>query len=300
MHTLETINPPAMQGARVFFQSATANAWARSFLLQLRRELERTSLPDQRQHLARVCYQTQTLFNARCQKLPDVSSYTALGMCGLLLTAYRELLAELGNPGQAFGIVERSFDHAYQAFIQNICKPLLLNPNRSLQALRRMNFKAWSAPLYQQDMRAPAVPQGVTATGYQQFFLAHQEPGLAHIMDAADQAWIKVLEAYRQAPHNEQRRAQAATGTDPSGFSPFQFAANIKKRPSPKPDVVLELHISDPSRNLGRERRAGAGARPDRRRSCIDLEQRQAERRRHHERDWSLRNAIDRRASLNS
>lgn len=239
-------SPLASYGAQMSFQSSTANAWSASFLRHLKVELDRISLADHRQLMERVCSAAQAMFNARYPALPDVPSYTVLAMCALILSAYRELVVQLGSPARAFDVTKRAFDQAYQAFIKNICKPLLLGSNHSLQTLANMNFRTWSDRMYKKDDArggAQAVTLGSDISGYHHFFLEQDEPGLAQIIQHADQAWIEAVAAYGQPQHMERRWPRSCD----ADFSPFHFAPNAKKNTQARPDVVLELEVNVPA-----------------------------------------------------
>ncbi len=270
MNTSACEELPALPAVKVSFQSSTANAWAGSFLRSLNAELDPRREADGRRLMPRVCQTAQALFNAQCHALPDSQSYTALGMCALMLSAYRELSAELGSTGQAFDLVARGFDQAYQAFIQNICKPLLLNAHRSPRMLAAMNFKAWSERMYAPDRNRQDLARSADTTGYHHFFLLHDVPELAQIIQRADQAWIEAVAAYGQSHLGERRSTRAS---DDTGFAPFRFAVGGRARPARKPEVVLELQI-----NVAVDRRGNPAA-ADRRRHWDGIDRRQSARR---------------------
>lgn len=270
MNTSACEELPALPAVKVSFQSSTANAWAGSFLRSLNAELDPRREADARRLMPRVCQTAQALFNAQCHALPDSQSYTALGMCALMLSAYRELSAELGSTGQAFDLVARGFDQAYQAFIQNICKPLLLNAHRSPRMLAAMNFKAWSERMYAPDRNRQDLARSADTTGYHHFFLLHDVPELAQIIQRADQAWIEAVAAYGQSRLGERRSTRAS---DDTGFVPFRFAAGGRARPARKPEVVLELQINVAVDRLGNPAAA------DRRRHWDGIDRRQSARR---------------------
>lgn len=274
---------PAPPAVKVSFQSSTANAWAGSFLRSLDAELDQLREADARRLVPRVCHTAQSLFNEQCHELPDAQSCTVLGMCSLILSAYRELSAELGSTGQAFDHVERSFDQAYQAFIQNICKPLLLNTSRSPRTLADMNFKAWSECMYAPDRNRQGLARRGDITGYHHFFQLHDEPALAQIIHRADQAWIEAVAAYGQSRLDDRRSTRASDGAGrcETGFVPFRFAPSGSGRPPGRPDVVLELQI-----NVAADRRGNPSA-TDRRRHWDGIDRRQSARRQDDERTWS-------------
>lgn len=273
---------PALAAAKVSFRSSTANAWAASFVRHLGAELAQENVPEARQRLSQVCQAAQVLFDARCPTCPDTASSTVLGMCALMLSTYRQLAAELGDPDQATKLVQRSFDHAYQAFIQNICKPLLLNDSRSPQALAGMNFRAWSARLCPRENHRLRRAREDDTTGYQHFFMEQGEPALAQIIQRADRAWIAAVASYGPSQRCDSRRTRmsdAAMGED--GFAPFRFAPRRHGRTNPQTEVILELQLHA---TPGDRRSYGAGV--DRRHHWSGVDRRQAGRRQDDERAW--------------
>ncbi|MEA3394601.1 MAG: hypothetical protein U9R55_08265 [Pseudomonadota bacterium] len=272
---------PALAAAKVSFRSSTANAWAASFVRHLGSELAKENVPAVHRRLSEVCQAAQALFEAHHPAWPDTASSTVLGMCALMLSARRQLAADMGDPAQALELVRRSFDHAYQAFIQNICKPLLHSDNRSRQALAGMNFRAWSERMYPRKAPQAGLSREDDITGYHHFLLAQGEPALAHIILRADQAWIAAVAAHGPSPLGESRRTRASdTPTDGAdGFAPFRFVPKRRGQTSQQQDVILELQLHA----VPGDRRSDApGA--DRRRHWSGVDRRQAGRRQDDER----------------
>lgn len=245
MSTPVPSQPLALSGVNVSFQSSMANAWGASFLRHLNAELDKAPAHDHHQRMQRVCNAAQAIFNARFHTLPDVPSYTVLGMCGLILSAYRELMVQLGNSGKAFDVVECGFEQTYEAFIQNVCRPLLLSSDHALQTLAKMNFRAWSERMYKTDGSPHEVTLSSDISGYHHFFLEQDEFGLAQIIHTADQVWIETIAAYGQPQLIERRGTRISENANGMGFSPFHFAPSVKKRKEPKLDVILELQVND-------------------------------------------------------
>ena len=197
--------------------------------------------PDQQQIMARIGAQAQAVFNANLQPQSHQSSRIALGVCSLMLAAYRELLVELDSAGKAYDKVERCFAATYQAFIRNVCKPLFLSSTPAAAPLERMNFKTWSAHLYATASQFPAAAAAPGAPGYQRFFREHDAPALAQMMHAIDQAWIEAAANYVQIRRNAQSGASPRPSIDGLGFLPFQFAPTDGTRSSVRPAVVQKL-----------------------------------------------------------
>ena len=227
------------------FRYATANAWGASFLRHLR--------TDAPQHVEAVCAEAQQWFDARQTGLPDAPSHTVLGVCALMVASYRALCASSRDAATAYVRVERCLLAAYEDFIQNICKPLLLNAGRSTQALARMNFQAWSGRM----ARPVAAALGQSSTGgagYARCFADLGEPALAQIIEHADRAWIELVASSVQASLGEQRgtRARDRRTSTSGGFEPFRFAPRpSRQRPDPSA-VVLELQTHSPADRRGR------------------------------------------------
>jgi len=235
----------ALQDVKVAFQTRTASAWGTNFLHHLNAELQQALRTDHQQLTDQICSLAQALFDARRRSLSGQSSLTALGMCVLILNAYRVLVVQLGSSEQAFEVVERSFDQTYQAFIDNVCKPLYLDAKRSPQNLAKMNFSDWSKCMYQtagvQSSSAHEAILERDASDYHSFFQEHHEPGLSRIIDAADLAWAQAIAAFNRPVDAESRRTRVSD----AGFCPFRFAPKTVKRQPARPDLVFEL-LSDP------------------------------------------------------
>jgi hypothetical protein len=244
---LEITKPLVLEGAKVSFKSPTANAWSASFVRHLKSGLERAPLEDPQRLMARVCHAAQAIFDSRSHALSDVPSLTVLGVCALILSAYRELVIQLGSSDKAYEAVERGFVQTYQAFIKNMCKPLLQGVNPSSQTLAEMNFRAWGKRMYKtghtQVQGAHDVASGSDGSGYFHFFQEHGEPGLAQIVHAADQAWIEAAAAYDHSKIFQRRRTRSSS-TD---FCPFQFGPAARKRAEAGPDLILELLVNAPA-----------------------------------------------------
>jgi hypothetical protein len=275
---------PVLPIGKVSFQTSTANAWAASFLRHLHAEFDNADLRDGPRLMGRICQAAQDLFNERCHTLPDTQSRTVLGMCVLMLSAYRELSAELRHAGQAFDLLRRGFEQTYQAFIQNICKPMLLNVGRSPQMLSSMNFKAWSERMYAADRRRHGLVHNADITGYHHFFQLHDAPALTRIIQHADQAWIEAVATYGRSRLAEQRRTRASDGAGggETGFVPFRFAPGGGGRAVRQPDVVMELQI-----NTAATDRRGNPAAADRHRYWDGIDRRQSARRQDDGRIWA-------------
>lgn len=234
------------KGKSLSFRSSTANAWGQSFIRHLRGELEATAPQVPLDIVDKVGLSAQLLFNEQYKSMPDASSYTVLGVCALVLSAYRELAAQLGSTAKAFDVVERSFKATYQAFILNVCKPLVMGSSRTPRSLAQMNFRSWGARMYQasgsteRERRRNAKASEICA--YHQFFMEQNEPSLSHIVHGPDQAWIEMVSVYGTPEFAERRRQNANN----SGFAPFQFAPHATPRAEHKPAVVLKLHVGSP------------------------------------------------------
>jgi len=272
---------PGQPAVRLSLHSPTANAWAASFVRHVHGVLEREGHTEARRLLARVCLVTQRQFDAHRPAPVDAQTATALGVCTLMLTTYRELMTSQEPTVAAFDLVRSGFEHAYQAFIQNICKPLLLNAHRSPQTLAGMNFRTWSEALCGQDAHGRELTRADHAFGYQHFFEVCGVPQLAQIIHRADQAWIEAVAAFGRAqPAGARCRTRASDRVGETGFVPFHFAPG-RGRAAVRQDEVLELQITMPT-----DRRGSASA-SDRRRNWDGIDRRRSARRQEDdERRW--------------
>lgn len=280
--------PASLKSAPVSFRSSTANAWGQNFTRQFRANLDKSGCDVPAEIVSRVELAAQLLFNERHKSLPDTASYTVLGMCALILSAYRELSRVLGGADKAFDIVERSFKETYEAFILNVCKPLATGASRTGSSLARMNFRAWGENMYSlpgtavRERRRSAMSTGIAA--YHRFFADQNEPSLAHIVDAADKSWIEMVSAYG-TPEFAEKRKQNTAG---AGFTPFQFAPDGKQRSAPKkPTVEMKLNIGGKTEAAAASSAASEADTSDRR---------SAKRGKAEDRSWTQRDSSDRRA----
>jgi len=243
METFAANGGLAPQQTHIAFRTATANAWGASFLRHLRAEAP--------QQVDEICVQAQRLFDARQEGLPDAPSHTVLGVCALMVASYRTLRLGPSAAGPALAQVERCLLASYEDFIQNICKPLLLNAGRSAQALARMNFQAWSERMAQPAPRGFGRP---ATAGYARCFADLDEPALAQIIERADRAWIALVATSARASPGEQRGTRAADrqGASRGGFEPFRFAPRPSRQRSDPFEVVLELQTHTPADRRGR------------------------------------------------
>lgn len=269
-------------GAALAFQTSTANAWGASFLRHLQADMDRCELARSQQLLERVSRQAQALFDTHRSRLSDGPSYTVLGVCALLVAACRELQNELGHAASVRQMVERSFSQTYQAFIQNICKPLLMQARRSPQTLMQMNFKAWGETLFPGQTVWGAQARGQEDTGYRRCLQRLGEPGLASIIQQCDQAWIEAVAACGASPLGERRRTRATDqgGAPETGFVPFQFGPQAGRQRERHAAQVLELQLP---RRGDRRRPAAGGARS---RYADGIDRRQSARRQNEVAFW--------------
>lgn len=277
-----------LKSATISFKSSTANAWGQNFTRHFKTHLEKSGCDVPAEIVSRVELAAQLLFNERHKSLPDTASYTVLGMCALILSAYRELSRVLGSADKAFDIVEHSFKATYEAFILNVCKPLATGASRTGRSLARMNFRSWGESMYSpagtavRERRRSALTTGIAS--YHRFFTDQNEPSLSHIIDAADRAWIEMVSVYG-TPEFAEKRKQNTAG---SGFTPFQFAPDGKQRSDQKkPTVEMKLHVGAKKDAAPVSDTASEAHMTDRRR---------AQRGKAEDRAWTQRDTSDRRA----
>lgn len=222
----------ARQAAHVSFGTPTADAWGASFLHQFDNALAQAFWPDHQQLADRACAMAQALFDARCRLLHNKPSHTVLGMCGLILSAYEVLRAQLASAEIAFALVQLSFRRAYQSFIDHVCMPLYLDPDYPADRLSKMNFDSWGR--HDDSMARPA-------SSYPLFFKELGEPGLSRIIHDADQAWIEAIAVPRRTRAGDAR------------FCPFRFVARAATPQHPGAQRVYGLLVG--TSRLGQVRR---------------------------------------------
>ena len=230
-------------GIGVGFGFPMANAWGLSFLRHLSAECEPAQFDDTLQLMHRIGRTAQTLFHAQLPTSADAEVCTVLGVSALMVSAEQVLGVELGRSDRARATVERAFVQTYQAFIRNVCLPLLQSQGLALTHLEGMNFAAWGRRmpqllLRQCETRGTCLEQ--ETWGYPLFFQQHGAPHLAQIMRAADQAWIQALADYRRrrCEHRPSTRVEAH-----SGFAPFRFVPAMLRPMPRRSDAVFELDL---------------------------------------------------------
>lgn len=223
----------------IAFDSRTADAWGRGFMRHLKGELVYLLDAQRSESLStKICEQAQALFSVRQDQLNHDSGRIALGMCCLLLVALREMGQALQNASKAYDSVERCLVRTYEAYIRNVCRPLMNNPGSTAADLRAMNFREWSRHLYAPRVDRSSQSPVNEEIGYRRFFREHGETSLAHMLFAVDQAWIDALNSQLRR-HSE--GPSSLHGIDDSEFLPFCFVPSGSKPSAPEAESVLEL-----------------------------------------------------------
>jgi hypothetical protein len=232
-------------GIGVGFGFTMANAWGLSFLRHLSAECESAQFDGTSQLMQRIGRTAQTLFHAYLPTSADAAVCTVLGVSALMVSAEQVLGVELGHSHRARATVERAFVQTYQAFVRNVCLPLLQSQGQAQTLLEGMNFEAWgrrlSQLLRQRETGGPRLEDETWA--YSLFFQQHGAPHLAQIMRAADQAWIHALADHRRrcCEHRPHTRVE-----EHAGFAPFHFVPAMLRPLPRRSDAVFELDLGSP------------------------------------------------------
>jgi hypothetical protein len=101
---------------RLPFGNPAAHAWERGFLHHLETELHRASQQGLRDLLERIQVTAQTRFDTHCPTVPDMQGRGIVGRCSLILAAYREMNAALGDEDAARDLVKSAMFQSYKTF----------------------------------------------------------------------------------------------------------------------------------------------------------------------------------------
>ena len=205
---------------RMTFGHGTANGWARSFLRHWTAKVNKALPGDGRHVVHRVRDAAQTLFDARSHALPDTQARLHLGMCVLVLAGYQELLAQAGDPQQAFAVVRETFHRASRTSVRLmrlltrvmlwcIRDPVTWLSRKSLAALHRRQYGAGMG--FEDKVAPDRATLIVTRCAFHQFFVEHGAPQLTRIMCEWDRNMLDVLDASPR-PIRTERPTTISTG----------------------------------------------------------------------------------------
>jgi len=231
------------------------NAWGKGFLRHLTTELNRTFPNSIQEILERTRLTAQALYDSRSQTLPDRQAGTILGMCSLVLAAYRELKITLGNQQSALDVVKAAVHRNYEAFGKFMNRPLLWISRDPVTLLSRLNLKRWSQWMYgksmefEQDTAADRVPLLVNRCAFHQFFVEQGEPELTQLFCAWDRHWMDVIDESKR-PVRTERPSTISTGADSCRF---HFVRDARKEGKSKIDVILKTDITNRRPSSGEE-----------------------------------------------
>ena len=228
---------------KVSFGSLQANSWGNTFLRHLRKEVEVTLPAETRPVLERVRDAAQQLFDAESQSLPDKQAHMILGMCAVVLAAYRELVTVTDDAQRAYTIVDAAFRKSYQTLGKLMYGSLLLFARDPVQRLSGMDLKKrgqkvmGSSMDFAQETSADSTTMIVTRCAFHQFFVDHQEPSLTRLVCAWDRNWMDVLNNSKRSIRIE-RPSTISTGAE---TCQFRFIRDTSKqgKSAQENDVIL-------------------------------------------------------------
>jgi hypothetical protein len=238
---------PKAKTNTLFFNFATADAWAHSFLRHLQSALHQHNLHPTAPHIATITQSAQQVFNQTIVRAwqPDSRLATVIGACSLLLESHHQLQQAGLRKEQALAIVKQCFDLTYHAFLLNVCKPLYQEAGFQPQRFLKINFAHWSAGLL--ALREHTLD----LQGYAYFLRSHGADELTLIVEQADLAWMRKVHALCKntaaqapAPGHSQASSQApspAPGAAPDDFLPFQFAPERSNTAAARKGLVFGL-----------------------------------------------------------
>ena len=228
---------------KVSFGSLQANSWGNTLLRHLRKEVEVTLPAETRPVLERVRDAAQQLFDAESQSLPDKQAHMILGMCAVVLAAYRELVAVTDDAQRAYTIVDAAFRKSYQTLSKLMYGSLLLFARDPVQRLSEMDLKKrgqkvmGSSMGFAQETSADSTTRIVTRCAFHQFFVDHQEPSLTRLVCAWDRNWMDVLNNSKRSIRIE-RPSTISTGAETCQFR-FIRDTNKQGKSAQENDVIL-------------------------------------------------------------
>jgi len=227
---------------RMSFGNPYANAWGKGFLRHIQTELNKTLPKSSQEILERTRLAAQALYDSRRRTLPDMQARTILGMCSLVLTAYRELNVALDNQQSALDVVKTAVFQNYERFGKFMNRPLLWISRDPVTLLSKLNLRKWSQWMYgrsmefEQDSAEDRVTLLVNHCAFHEFFVEQGEPELTRLFCAWDRHWMDVVDASTR-PVRTERPTTISTGATSCRFD---FVRDSQKEGKPKRDVILE------------------------------------------------------------
>jgi hypothetical protein len=245
-------NGPKAKSNSLFFNFATADAWAHSFLHHLQSALHQHNLHPTAPHIATITQAAQQVFNPTIVRAwqPDSRLATVIGACSLLLESHHHLQQAGLRKEQALAVVKQCFDLTYHAFLLNVCKPLYQEAGFQPQRFLKINFAHWSAGLL--ALREHTLD----LQGYAYFLRSHGADELTLVVEQADLAWMRKVHALCKntaaaqapAPGHSQASSKTASqapspapGAAPDDFLPFQFAPEQANTAAARKGLVFGL-----------------------------------------------------------
>jgi hypothetical protein len=166
-----------------------------------------------------------------------------IGMCSLVLAAYREVATTLNNRKTALDIVKAAFHENYRTFGEMMNRPLLWFSRDPVSLLSKLNLKKWSRWMYgtsmgfEQERTRDRVTLLVNRCAFHEFFAQEGEPELTRLFCEWDRHWMDVLDSSTR-PVRTERPSTISTGADACRF---HFVRDTHKEGQPKRDVILEV-----------------------------------------------------------
>jgi len=227
---------------RISFGTMMANAWGNRFLRHLAVEA-RTAVSNPDAVVRNSRDAAQRLFDGRTGSMPDKQARMIVGMCSMVLAAYRELCAGGLDSKQASETARRAFYRTYQAPTKLMTRVMLALSSDPVKALSRRSLKAMSERMYgstmgfDQEVTPHSVDLLVNRCAFHQFFIDNGEPQLTPIFCGWDRNWMDVIDASHSPIHTE-RPSTISTGADQCRF---RFVRDDSRGPNPPRDVIVDL-----------------------------------------------------------
>lgn len=206
------------------FGSVTANLFARIYLRNLSKELERVNYPDSKAAMGRVRLEAQKLFDARPKTTPDsLAPLFFGGISALVLATYREVLSQTGDSKLAFAMARNSGHNVFgipTRLAMRVPLWLVNDPIRLLSGKSLLKFlwvrRHWSL-VFSEKITAERAIVFIHHCPYHQFFTDHGAPQLTTILCEWDRLWLDVIDKSPR-PIRTERFSTISTGSQRCEF----------------------------------------------------------------------------------
>lgn len=230
---------------RLSFGNLLANMVGKQFLRYFAAEVNKV-VPNGSDNLVeRTRVAAQALFDRQRQTLPDAQAQMIIGICSLVISGYRELVAETGSSQTAFNIVKATVGQLHRRLAKFMFRPLLWLSHDPVKTMAKINWKQWNQRIYgksfefDQETTSDRVTLIVNRCAFHQFFVEQGEPHLTQVICAWDRLWMDVIDTSKR-PIRTERPTTISTGAN---YCQFHCLKDTAKAGKSKNDVILERQV---------------------------------------------------------